>query len=100
MFLAVSFPTRFSCTSSSKGCAASASPPPAPAQSAFSFDGRYLKLVTRCSAIALIPVWRGVGGGPAGCCTKRASVFNGPNEDGSNNGGAEAASVTAGGSVV
>src|SRR5262245_52818776 len=53
---------------------ASASPPPAPAQYKFSIDGRYLKFVTRCFDMALIPVCRGVGGGPAGCCATYVST--------------------------
>src|SRR5262245_56537650 len=76
---AVSLPTSFSFTSSSKGCAASASPPPAPAHKRFSFDGRYLKFVTRCFVMALIPVCRGVGGGPAGCRAIHASRLSAVN---------------------
>src|SRR5712671_5969353 len=72
-FSAVLLPTSASFTLSSNGCAASASPPPAPAQNRFSCDGRYLKFVTKCFARVLIPVWRGVGGGPAGCCATNVS---------------------------
>src|SRR6266853_5464883 len=82
IFSAVSLPTSASLTLSSNGCAASASPPPAPAQNRFSFDGRYLKFVTRCFVRVLIPVWRGVGGGPAGCCATYVSRPSGVNNGG------------------
>src|SRR5262245_9810083 len=71
----------------------SASPPPAPAQYRFSFDGRYLKFVTRCLLMALMPVCRGVGGGPAGCCANSASISSNV-RGGRSVDGATAASVT------
>src|SRR5262245_60846170 len=95
IFTAVSLPTSASFTLSSNGCAASANPPPAPAQNRFSRDGRYLKFVTRCVVIALMPVWRGVGGGPAGCCAKWLSASYGASgdDDGPKSDGAGVASL-------
>src|SRR4029453_4298443 len=70
--------TRDSFTLSSAGCTANANPPENPAQNRFSFDGRCLKSLTRSLASALIPVCRGVGGGPAGCVITCSKVNGSP----------------------
>ena len=70
--------TRASFTLSSAGCTASANPPLKPAQNRFSFDGRCLKSSTRSLAIALMPVCRGVGAGPAGCVITCSKVNGSP----------------------
>src|SRR5689334_13008631 len=67
--LAKSLLVNDSLTLSSNGCAASASPPPIATQNRFSFDGRCVMSFPRSFTSALMPVCRGVGGGPAGCCT-------------------------------
>src|SRR4030095_4880301 len=79
--LAKSLFTMASFTLSSAGCTASANPPEKPAQNRFSFDGRGLKPCTRCLVIALMPVWRGVGGGPAGCVIACSRVNGSPGSE-------------------
>src|SRR5262249_9397388 len=49
-----------------------------------------------------MPVCRGVGGGPAGCCANKTSVSNEPKSDGPDNaaGGAASLMLTPGGSLA
>src|SRR4029453_1354644 len=76
--LAKSLFTRDSFTLSSAGWRANANPPQNPPQNTSSFDGRCLKSLTRALASALLPVCRGVGGGPAGCVITCSKVNGSP----------------------